>query len=544
MSRTTLCVLTALALAGLSVGTMVVRHRVLGDEVKRPGGPGAWKVTLEVRGHAQGGARLLTATPPDVGRQHVWRETYRSDELLDKPLAPRVPHRRQVHWSPRPGAADAPFRARCEFYCDVAAPRPTAAAAAATRAAYAAPAPGEWLDAESKAGTDAQQVSAAARRLTAGLERQADQAEALYEFVAHELRNQPSVGGPETPLPECLASGGDARAKARLLAALLRNRGVAARLVTGLALSKGYQQLPHYWVEAWVEERWLPLDPFYQHFGRVPSTFLLFGIGDVAVVRGRNVRDLDFAFLVERTAAEEAAADDLPWRRRLSGLSLYTLPAPEQRLVEFLLMLPAAALIVCVFRNLIGLHSFGTFAPALVGLAFRDLRSLPGIFVFVSLVLVGWLLRRALDRYHLLQVPRVAVLLTLVVGLLIAAVVAANALRLAATAYISLFPMVILTGMIERFWTLETEDGTASSFKTLLSTVLIAAVIAVVLSLQAVAQHLFRYPETLGLVLAAQLLIGRYTGYRLMELYRFRDFIGPEWPAGCARGLRARIHTD
>ena len=41
---------------------------------------------------------------------------------------------------------------------------------------------------------------------------------------------------------------------------------------------------------------------------------------------------------------------------------------------------------------------------------------------------------------------------------------------LAVTRYFSLFPMVILAGMIERFWTLETEDGTASSFKTLLGT--------------------------------------------------------------------------
>jgi hypothetical protein len=42
-----------------------------------------------------------------------------------------------------------------------------------------------------------------------------------------------------------------------------------------------------------------------------------------------------------------------------------------------------------------------------------------------------------------------------------------------------------------------------------------------------VVSHLFRYPETLGLVMAAQLLLGRYTGYRLSELFRFRDFLRP-----------------
>ena len=54
---------------------------------------------------------------------------------------------------------------------------------------------------------------------------------------------------------------------------------------------------------------------------------------------------------------------------------------------------------------------------------------------------------------------------------------------------------------------------------------LIAAVIALVLSLPSWSEHMFCYPETLGLVMAAQLLIGRYTGYRLTELFRFRDFL-------------------
>jgi hypothetical protein len=39
---------------------------------------------------------------------------------------------------------------------------------------------------------------------------------------------------------------------------------------------------------------------------------------------------------------------------------------------------------------------------------------------------------------------------------------------------------------------------------------------------------MFRYPETLGLIMAAQLLLGRYTGYRLSELLRFRDFLGKQ----------------
>ena len=102
----------------------------------------------------------------------------------------------------------------------------------------------------------------------------------------------------------------------------------------------------------------------------------------------------------------------------------------------------------------------------------------------------------------------------------------------ATTQYISLFPLVILTHLVERFWTVETEDGTAASFKTLAGTLVVAVFVSVLLSPEPVTAWMFRYPETLGVVLAAQFLIGRYTGYRLSELYRFRDLLDDQPPGG------------
>ena len=296
------------------------------------------------------------------------------------------------------------------------------------------------------------------------MEKIPDQVRALFHHVEQKIRKDPGLGGSGMSASECLVEGrGDALAQSRLLVALCRNRGVPARLVTGLLLGKSTEQTAHTWVEAWVGDYWMPLCPFYHHCGRVPGTYLVFGYGDQALVRGQNLRDLDYACLVENKNRnrEAATAEVSPLQRFFTRISLYNLPPAEWRLVEFLLLLPLAALIICFFRNVIGLESFGTFAPALIGLAFRELESLPGILIFVSIVLVGWGMRRIMDRYHLLQVPRTAFMLSLVVVLLIALIVTANFKDLSATRYISLFPLVILTGMIERFWTLESEDGTA-----------------------------------------------------------------------------------
>src|SRR5205823_2043048 len=111
---------------------------------------------------------------------------------------------------------------------------------------------------------------------------------------------------------------------------------------------------------------------------------------------------------------------------------------------------------------------------------------------------------------------------------LIVIIVAASHWGVPVTQYISLFPLVILTHLVERFWTVEAEDGTIASFKTLVGTIVIAIAVSLALSPDAVTSWMFRYPETLGLVLAAQFLLGRYTGYRLSELYRFRDLVQEE----------------
>jgi hypothetical protein len=534
MSRTTLCLVTAAGLAVLSLGLMCWRRSVLGSETHVPSGPGTWKVTMVMRGKSHGDARLITAAPLDFNRQHVFNEVYRSAELKPKQQEVRMPDvrhpdRRLVLWSQRPGTRKGPFQARFEFCCVVRYHHPTGSMTRLTKLLYAPPRLGEHVRREPRIDPSDREISKLALRLTAGLERPADQAVELFRYVDREIGNEPTMSGPGMSCVECLKTGsGDAAAKSRLLVSLCRNRGIPARLVTGLALSMDHKETAHVWVEAWVNGHWMPMCPYYHHLDKVPPTYLIFGFGDMVMARGHNVHDLDCKFLAEhRPHPEEAAeSEGFSLREFMLSYSLNTLPPAETHLVEFLLLLPIAALIICVFRNIIGLNSFGTFAPALIGLAFRELReSWRGVLVFISIVLIGWGMRRILDRYHLLQVPRKAFVLSLVVILLITSIVAANSNNVEATRYIALFPMVILTGMIERFWTLEVEDGTASSFKTLLGTMVIAATISLIVSLPAVVSHMFCYPETLGLIMALQLLIGRYTGYRLSELFRFRDFI-------------------
>ncbi len=214
-------------------------------------------------------------------------------------------------------------------------------------------------------------------------------------------------------------------------------------------------------------------------------------------------------------------------------ISLHALPPAEQRLATFLLLLPVGGLIVGVYRTVIGVPTFGTFTPALLGVAFLDWNALPfGLGIVFVTVLVGWGLRRALDHYHLLMVPRLGILLTMIVSFLLLLVVASSWFGVPASRYIALFPLVILTHMVERFGTLECDEGTPASFKALLGTFLVAVTISLALGPEVVAATMLSYPELLGLVVAAHFVLGRYTGYRLTELFRFQGLAQDGPPPG------------
>ena len=173
----------------------------------------------------------------------------------------------------------------------------------------------------------------------------------------------------------------------------------------------------------------------------MPSTYLIFGFGDRPLVTGKHVEELSTP-----SWSSASARKDRPRRKSRRGgaasraCRCTACRRPTAGWSRSCCCLPVAALIICVFRNVIGLNSFGTFAPALIGLAFHDLHSMPGIFVFVAILLVGWLMRRLLDHYHLLQVPRVATMLTLIMSVLIGLIVLSNLYGATATRYISLFP--------------------------------------------------------------------------------------------------------
>lgn len=109
-----------------------------------------------------------------------------------------------------------------------------------------------------------------------------------------------------------------------------------------------------------------------------------------------------------------------------------------------------AALVVSLFRNIIGINTFGTFMPVLIALAFRNTKLGWGLALFSMVVILGLISRWYMDRPKLLLVPRLAVIVTVIIIILAVGSVFGAHMGVYRIMAVALFPMVIMTMTIER----------------------------------------------------------------------------------------------
>ncbi len=308
-----------------------------------------------------------------------------------------------------------------------------------------------------------------------------------------------------------------------LLARLLNSAGIPARRVQVLKLEDGRrrQSLAEH-VQVWHGDRWHLYHPIS---GPVSGTgnLLLWQTATPAVLEvigGTNSR-VSFSMISQvRSTLELMETAPEPG----FALSLYSLPIAEQGMFKLIMLLPVGALVVVFMRILVGVRTSGTFMPVLIALAFLQTDLLPGLASFILVVAIGLLIRSYLSALNLLLVARIATLVILVIGIISIFSVVSYQLGLMGGLTITFFPMIILAWTIERMSIIWEEEGPPEVLIQGSGSLLVAT-LAFLLMDQPLVRHLaFNFPELHLAILALVMIIGRYTGYRLLELGRFASF--------------------
>jgi len=319
--------------------------------------------------------------------------------------------------------------------------------------------------------------------------------------------------------------------RARLAQTVLAAAQIPSTLVHGVMLKNDVQRAAvHSMLAVWDGEDWLLFDPETGHQGR-PEEFMIWWRGEetLAGVSGALINDLQISVKKRMTSSLELASRRTELKDSFIGrISLLHLPVQTQSVYEVLLLVPFGILVIVLLRNFIGLSSFGTFAPVLIALAFRETELVKGILLFMMIVSLGLVFRFYLERLRLLLVPRLAAVVTIVVLLMTAISLISESMGAETGLSVSLFPMVIISMVIERMSIVWEERGAIISIQEGLGSLLMASLAYSVISINVLEYWVTVFPEVNLIVLGLIVALGRYTGFRLTELIRFRQLAGKD----------------
>ncbi|MEN6617419.1 MAG: 7TM domain-containing protein [Syntrophorhabdus sp.] len=304
---------------------------------------------------------------------------------------------------------------------------------------------------------------------------------------------------------------------------------IPARIVEGIELKEGISDKTLVWVEAWTGQRYEHIDPGHMERVSARLKFLPLSIGGMSAIRVSGGEASMKRFELRRNIMsrwriffEQISRSD----RNLDEWSLFRIPPEFQQTFRILLLVPLGALLIAILRNFVGFQTFGIFMPLLMALAFRSTGLFYGLIIFAAIILIGYTARKFLNKLRLLLIPRMSVLVTLVIFCFVILALLGNKFGIRQVMAVGLLPFVILTMTIERFFIIVEEHGMQKALLTALGSAVVAMITFFIIQWEVLQITFFVYPELLLFIMGLQILIGRYTGYRLSELIRFRSFRG------------------
>ncbi|QQG41550.1 MAG: hypothetical protein HYV90_05350 [Candidatus Woesebacteria bacterium] len=196
--------------------------------------------------------------------------------------------------------------------------------------------------------------------------------------------------------------------------------------------------------------------------------------------------------------------------------------------IVLLLLLPLVAFVIAFTRNVIGVRGFGIFLPAALSVVFVATGPIVGIGLFLVIVAVSTAMRMILRKVKikLQYLPRMALILWAVVFGVLGILFSAPLIRFPDLANVSIFAVLIMILLAEDFTRVQLGKSVETAANLTFETLLISFISFFFLTLKPLQSFVLLNPEiSLVGVAVLDLILGRYTGLRVMEFYRFRKLI-------------------
>lgn len=194
--------------------------------------------------------------------------------------------------------------------------------------------------------------------------------------------------------------------------------------------------------------------------------------------------------------------------------------------VVLLLLLPLVATLVSLLHYFVGLSGYGIFMPTMIAVALLATGIAGGLALFALILAISLLSNMVLRRYKLHFWPARSINLMFISVGTFGLMVASTYFRVLDISKISIFPILFMIMLAEEFVRTQLAKSRNEAKKLMLGTLVLAIVGAATMSIRWVQEAVLLHPE-ISLVsgLVINLVVGNYTGIRLLEIRRFKKAI-------------------
>ena len=194
--------------------------------------------------------------------------------------------------------------------------------------------------------------------------------------------------------------------------------------------------------------------------------------------------------------------------------------------VVMLLMLPILMTFIAFLRQVVGIKAFGIYTPAIATFAFWGIERLRyGVAIFVTVIIVGMLMRYVLKKFRILYLPRVAINLTVVSISILLLLALGGEFQRTGLSSAFIFPILILITLVEKFVAAQIEKGNRAALILAVETLIISVMGFYIISWNFLETIILTYPSIVLLTIPVNFVLGKWNGLRLSEYFRFKDVL-------------------
>ena len=308
--------------------------------------------------------------------------------------------------------------------------------------------------------------------------------------------------------------------KSRLFVALCRNMKIPARVSGGLILEDTTKKTSHLWAEVYIGGQWAPFDALNGHFAGLPAHYMELYKGDHFLFRRTAGIPFEYQFRIEKKRVNH-----FPKWALINIWEVIDKGGIPVSMIMALLLLPLGTLLMGIFKNIVGIQTFGVFLPILIGLAFINSGLLPGLILFTVIVLVVPVINFPLEKWGIQYNAKISLMLTAVVIMCLLSVKLLHETQWYNSKSALFFPIIMVSIVCERFAKKIDEEGVVEAFKLYAATLLVTLILYFILSTPTIQNFIITFPEIIFTLAGFNLLLGKWIGLRLTEYYRFQKVI-------------------